>query len=835
MTTDKDKIQRMLKWAEEIGVRPLPLHSTNHSQKKNGDWYGGKAPIGKGWGLREHTAEEFLYRHPKGNHGKAWLKNGEMRCVGFQLGPASKGLIDIDLDSEEAIDRADEFFGDLNPIQYGRGGIRTHMLLRVSDVPAEIQAKYTGMLKGDDGEETGVELRTGYGLTKSGDPEQLQSMVMGRHPDTGEKLVWIGSPPRRFEDFPMQPFSNILERFSGLCDAIGARKVWVREAPRKAAISRRQFEDDGIVERIRSALPPLSVIAAEYAGDSPSGGGNQQCPVCQNGKEPVLSVDDDAGLAYCFWDGCETRALGSRGGFDVFHLVSHIEGFREFTDCLEFLAKRAGVPFERNRKKAKPTEKKETKDERIRKIMAVSKAVADRYIYLHGDLYTTFDNVSWLPAVDHFLKVNLRDKLDEMYGDHASPNLMADLEATTKAFATPPSESPKICPPENYGCSMDWTNGKLLEGTAFQDRVVYMSDDGKLSYKNREKNELYVNALPHTLPMGESATPIWDEFMQVFADGAVGGNRSEMDDLIATIHTMIGACIFDNRMEKFWILYGKGGSGKGVILRVLRAIVGARNWYATTLDAASSRFIVANMRNKKVVSLPEMEYRPSIRSQDQYNRSVDVFKRITGRDPVGIEVKYMQYSFDAVIDANVVAASNSLTEFPRDGEEGTAWGRRLVVIPTPPPVLNPDFSLAKKIIASELSGIIRASIDFYADALADGRVPVCKKSIELVRDASASKWTSFGTMFETAPENTIFNSELKEIVAEFMEIEYGNVRPGHMFQAKTALRDAFGAKIPESPIWNFRKGKNERGIIGVAQKTLHVVGGEVQEDIDDDF
>ena len=131
----------------------------------------------------------------------------------------------------------------------------------------------------------------------------------------------------------------------------------------------------------------------------------------------------------------------------------------------------------------------------------------------------------------------------------------------------------------------------------------------------------------------------------------------------------------------------EGGSGKGVILKVLRAIVGERNWYASTLQALSSRFEIANMRHKKVVCLPEMEYRPW-KGEEEYNRSMDTLKKITGRDAVGVEIKHQQLAYDAELHCAVIAASNSLTAFPRDGEEGTAWGRRLVVIPTPPPIEN---------------------------------------------------------------------------------------------------------------------------------------------------
>ena len=321
-----DRIRRMLTWCETLGVKPLPLATTNDKTKTDGSKYGGKAPIGKDWGLRDHTATEFIYHGPMTD----WIKDGDMRCVGFQLGPPSGGLIDIDLDSEEACDRAGEFFGDLKPVEYGRGGVRTHILLRASDIPDDILAKYTGFL----GKQTAVELRTGYGETKDGDPIQLQSMILGHHPDTGEKLHFIGDSPQHHDDFPQVPFSDILSRFTALCDAIEARKVWVKQQPQKLNSNRAAYTNDVLVERIRDALPPLSRMCADYAQDEPNGSSLQQCPACKNGGNPVLSVDDTAGYAYCFWDGCDTRSWGAKGGFDAFHLVGNMEGITDFRHLL---------------------------------------------------------------------------------------------------------------------------------------------------------------------------------------------------------------------------------------------------------------------------------------------------------------------------------------------------------------------------------------------------------------------------------------------------------------------------------------------------------------------
>ena len=818
----KQKIEKMLAWCKELGVRPLPLVSTNDKQKADGTWYGGKAPVGTDWGIKAHPPSAFIYRSPA-KCAQEWLKAGDMRCVGFQLGPASGGLIDIDLDCPAAIERAAEYFGDLNPVEYGRGGVRTHMMLRATQIPDTIQTKYTGMIPSEEGENVGVELRTGYGKTKSGDPAQLQSMVLGYHPDSGERLEFMGGSPRRFEDFPSVPFTELLARFGSLCDAIGARKVWARQAPRQLDASRRQWADDGLVDRVRAALPPLSVLCAEYAGDGGTSGrlGLQQCPFCQNGGNPVLSVDDTAGQAYCFWDGCPSRSLGARGGFDAFHLVGEMERLSQFGDVLELLAKRCGIKLPGRRqlksehKKSAKQQKKEDTDKQARREMT-AEYLASEHTYLHGVLYTTFDGRSWLAETEHQLAMKARGLHERLHdGEYLSPYALAEIKTLTMEMATPPADSVAICPLESQGKSIQLQTGEILtQRAAFQDAVLCVDDAGQIKRYDRTAEELYVDAIPHQLPTAASPTPVWDSFLYDWT-AVAGADKQEQELLSLTIHTMIGACLIDNRLERLWLLYGMGGSGKGVLLRVLRAIVGAQNWYATTLQALQSKFEAANARGRKVLCLPEMQARPW-RSEDDFNLAMDVLKRITGRDAVGIQVKHVQHTMDAVLDCNVVAAANTLTGFPRDDEEGSAWGRRLVVIPTPDPPAKPDPSLADRIISSELAGIIYDALETYAVALSAQSIPLCQMSIDLAAEATESRWGGFCQLYQTATDGFVSNLALREAISGWLDITSAEVKQGHIKQAKRALRDTLRAH----PDVRSFQGKTMRGLGGITERRL---------------
>lgn len=338
--------EALLAHAELIGFRLVPLMTTNDKKNGDGSWYGGKRPVGANWGERVYKAGDFIYRHPK-QYGEAHVEAGDMRNRGLLLDGDKSRMMDIDLDSPEAIEAAGEHFGDLKLLEFGRGGVRTHMLFRAAEgtIPDDLPQKYEGYLSGDDGQQrTACELRCG------GEGKQTQTMIpRSIHPDTGEKLEWMCDAPKSYEDVPEIDFGEILKRFDAMCAAIGVRMGWKSEAAPQADYSHsKQWDDDGVADRIREALS-LSELAEQIAGDkSVRRGDLQQCPVCQNGGKPVLSVHDGDKFGYCFWDGCPTRSW-SRGGFDVFHLIAWHENLdiaSDFQKVLKSAADFAGIDYE---------------------------------------------------------------------------------------------------------------------------------------------------------------------------------------------------------------------------------------------------------------------------------------------------------------------------------------------------------------------------------------------------------------------------------------------------------------------------------------------------------
>ncbi|SET27891.1 putative DNA primase/helicase [Nitrosomonas marina] len=103
-------------------------------------------------------------------------------------------------------------------------------------------------------------------------------------------------------------------------------------------------------------------------------------------------------------------------------------------------------------------------------------------------------------------------------------------------------------------------------------------------------------------------------------------------------------------LQKFLHLLGSGGTGKGVFIRLLYALVGKQNAVNTNLDQLEqNRFETANLYNKRLAIISET---------DKYGGSINNLKAITGQDYVRLERKHQQQAGGFVFQGLVVMASN---------------------------------------------------------------------------------------------------------------------------------------------------------------------------------
>jgi hypothetical protein len=135
----------------ERGFMPLPLGERSK-----------RPSAGDGWERFTTTIDDARRHFERGN-------------VGLLLGAPSAGLVDVDLDCDEAIELGSAFLPETG-MRHGRAGAVTHFWYRSADVAS------TAQFKDPLDRATLVELRSTGGQTMV--PPSV-------HPDTGEPLAWI--------------------------------------------------------------------------------------------------------------------------------------------------------------------------------------------------------------------------------------------------------------------------------------------------------------------------------------------------------------------------------------------------------------------------------------------------------------------------------------------------------------------------------------------------------------------------------------------------------------------------------------------------------------------
>ncbi len=157
----------------------------------------------------------------------------------------------------------------------------------------------------------------------------------------------------------------------------------------------------------------------------------------------------------------------------------------------------------------------------------------------------------------------------------------------------------------------------------------------------------------------------------------------------------------DNSQQKFFMLYGGGGTGKSVVCKVLRAMIGKENCSTLNFTDMQDRFKVHYLAEKIFNLMDEAET-----DTKDILGFTERLKNMTGGNGTVQGERKGRDSIEMAVRARLVISTNNRPEF-QDSTSGIF--RRIVAIP-----MNKNFSerrdvdllFAEKIIADELPGIL---------------------------------------------------------------------------------------------------------------------------------
>lgn len=174
------------------------------------------------------------------------------------------------------------------------------------------------------------------------------------------------------------------------------------------------------------------------------------------------------------------------------------------------------------------------------------------------------------------------------------------------------------------------------------------------------------------------------------------------------------ALIGVNLAQRFVILRGTAGGGKGTFVRVVNGIVGASNVGTLRPDLLGERFELGRLLGKTLL------YGADVPEHFLNCKGASTLKSLTGGDPVTLEFKGSNERPEIICRFNAIVTCNSRLTVHLEGDVD-AWRRRLAIIEfvkAKPERVIAD--LSERILRDEAPGVLNWMLDGLDAIRADG-------------------------------------------------------------------------------------------------------------------
>jgi len=187
------------------------------------------------------------------------------------------------------------------------------------------------------------------------------------------------------------------------------------------------------------------------------------------------------------------------------------------------------------------------------------------------------------------------------------------------------------------------------------------------------------------------------------------------DDDIEVLQLYCGQCLLGiNLFQKFLLLTGTPGGGKGTLVSIIRAIVGEANNVELRTEHLGERFELARFIGKSLLIGSDVP------SEFLLYKTAGKVKSLCGWDLLSAEVKGLTESVPLIGNFNMIITANSRLRVNVDGDTG-AWKRRMLWIPyEKPETQNPISDFAGVLLREEGPGILNWMVQGAAKLLQHG-------------------------------------------------------------------------------------------------------------------
>jgi P4 family phage/plasmid primase-like protien len=233
-----------------------------------------------------------------------------------------------------------------------------------------------------------------------------------------------------------------------------------------------------------------------------------------------------------------------------------------------------------------------------------------------------------------------------------------------------------------------------------------------------------------------------------------------------------------NLPQRFLIVDGTPNGGKGTLVRIIQALVGAMNTYQLRTECLQERFETYRYRGKTLLIGPD------VRGDFLMERGASMLKVLVGGDPISAEGKGLNGDFQMFGTFNIVVTCNSRLRLRLEGDAG-AWRRRLLVVryekPAPAKrVLDFDHVLLRDegsgILRWALAGFVKLQTEF-ADTGDFSLTDAQRGRVDSLLAESDSLRLFVQASLERHEHENITSAEISQAYAEFCADKGWNALP----------------------------------------------------------
>ena len=337
-------------------------------------------------------------------------------------------------------------------------------------------------------------------------------------------------------------------------------------------------------------------------------------------------------------------------------------------------------------------------------------------------------SAAWELVNEESVKADIRAALDAA-GEEVRPDggtwlgnqAAAEVLGRWSALATPASLG--VLRESELAQAHNLDTGELVGGVPFADCTVSVGRDGSITTRPHDRREFRRWSLPYDWggPIAD-APPKFAAFLQRTFDGAPDAPARAALLCEAIGYTLSG----DRGAQAVFVLVGTGGSGKGVILRLLRLLLGgdARVASAESPQRLAGRFFGSELVGKAALTLDDLPRPPDARAFNQHANhfaGLGIIKQLSGGDLLPVERKGGA-TVSMRLPVAVWGASNFALRWLQGAEDVGAWERRLWLLAfdneVPEDERIPDYESV--VLGDEHAAIASYCIGRYAAAVARG-------------------------------------------------------------------------------------------------------------------